>query len=384
MLGDGMVEGSALALLAATMTKDPTLVAGVLFAARLPWLLFGLFSGAVVDRVNRIVLMAAADLVRGLLIGLLGVLIATGSANIPLLYAVAFLVGLGRTLFDNAAMAIVPALVPVGRLERANSWLFGIETLSFEFVGPLLGSMLFVVAAAIPFYLDAAALVVAAVLIATIVRRDSVGHPAPTSSTSILMDIGEGLRWLWRHKLIRILAIMTGIMGFMEAAVLAVLVLFSLQVLHLSEANYGVLLAAGGLGGILGYIFVPVIRVRVGARHVIVGAMMTGAISYLAMALGSLPILTAVMYAMNRMAVGVWDVVTVSLRQAIIPTHIFGRVNSVYRLVAWGSMALGALAGGILVQFSGLRGPFVMAALTTFVTGAVAVPALRRHAAQYR
>jgi MFS family permease len=102
------------------------------------------------------------------------------------------------------------------------------------------------------------------------------------------------------------------------------------------------------------------------------------------MAVGSLPVLTAVMYAINRMTVGVWDVVTVSLRQAIIPTHIFGRVNSVYRLVAWGSMSLGALGGGILVHFFGLRAPFVMAALTTVVTGAIAMPALRRHAAQYR
>jgi MFS family permease len=384
MLGDGMVEGSALALLAATMTRDPTLVAGVLFATRLPWLLFGLFSGAVVDRVNRMVLIAATDLARGLLIGLLAVLVAIGSVNLPLLYAVAFMVGLCRTLFDNAAMATVPALVPVTRLERANGWLFGIETVSFEFLGPLFGSMLFVVAASIPFYLDAGALVVAAVLTATIVRRVPVGHPAPMPRTSILADIGEGLRWLWRHKLLRILAAMTGIIGFMEAAILAVLVLYSLQVLHLSNANYGVLLAAGGLGGILGFVSAPAVRAKLAVRHVIVGVTVIGGISYLAMGLGSLPVLTAVMYAVNRMAVGLWDVVTVSLRQAIIPTHIFGRVNSVYRLVGWGSMSLGALGGGLLVHFFGLRGPFVVAALTMVVTGVVAIPVLRRHAAEYR
>jgi MFS family permease len=346
--------------------------------------LFGLFSGAVVDRVNRIVLMAVTDLVRGLLIGLLGILVATGSANIPLLYAVAFLVGVGRTLFENAAMAIVPTLVPVSRLERANSWLFGIEAVSFEFVGPLFGSMLFAVAAAVPFYLDTASLIIAAVVIATMVRGVPVGQPAPMSGTSILEDIGEGLRWLWRHKLIRGLAAITGILGFMEAAVLAVLVLFSLQVLHLSEANYGVLLAAGGLGGLLGYIFAPAIRAKLGVRHIIVGAIVIEGISYLGMGLGSLPVLTAVMFGANRMAVGLWDVVTVSLRQAIIPTHIFGRVNSVYRLLAWGSMSLGALAGGLLVHFFGLRGPFAVASLAMVVTSAIAVPVLRRHAAEYR
>jgi MFS family permease len=134
----------------------------------------------------------------------------------------------------------------------------------------------------------------------------------------------------------------------------------------------------------LGFVSAPAIRAKLAVRHVIVGVMVIGGISYLAMGLGSLPVLTAVMYAVNRMAVGLWDVVTVSLRQAIIPTYIFGRVNSVYRLVGWGSMSLGALAGGFLVHFFGLRGPFVVAALAMVVTGVVAVPVLRRHATEYR
>jgi MFS family permease len=137
-LGDG-VAAVAGPLLAASLTRDPLLVAGLVFAQRLPWLLFSLLSGALVDRLDRRRLMAGVDLACCLLLGLLGIAVLVDAATVALLYAAFFALGTAETLFDNAAVSILPAVVPAGGLPRANGRLLGARMVSEQLAGPPLG-----------------------------------------------------------------------------------------------------------------------------------------------------------------------------------------------------------------------------------------------------
>jgi MFS family permease len=376
--GDGVVEAAALPLLAATLTRDPVLISGVFFAARLPWLLIGLISGAVVDTRNRRTIMAAADVARAVILGLLGILVIAGSASLPMLYAIAFLSGVAQTLYDNASMAAIPVLVPAGRLERANGQLFGTEMFMIQFAGPVAGSLLYGAAAASPFLLDAGSFAISAMLICTLAGRfRPAARPAGLTAT-IRADIREGMSWLWHDELIRALAVMVCFLAFVAQAILAVLVLFALHVLHLSTGGYGLLLAAGGVGSIAGNLAAPTISSRAGAGRCLIASVFVTGASYLVMFLATGPVLVAMMLAVNGCSIAVWDVITVSLRQAMVPLRLSGRVNSVYRLLAWGGMSLGALAGGIVAHALGLRAPFLLGAIVTVPIGVIALVLLRR------
>ena len=180
---------AALPLLAASLTRDPGAVAAVTFAGRLPWLLFSLVSGAVVDRVDRRRLLWQVDTGRALVVTALAAAVLLEATSIPLLVVVAFVLGTGETLFDNAAQALMPSVVSRERLEEANSRLFAIQISSQEFVGPPVGSFLFgVVAVSAPFFVDAGSFFAAAALVLAMKgiyrapRRATEEQPRPPPS----------------------------------------------------------------------------------------------------------------------------------------------------------------------------------------------------------
>jgi hypothetical protein len=208
-LGDGitLVAGP---LLAASLTRDPALVAGLTVAQRLPWLLFSLLSGALVDRFDRRRLMAAVDLFRTVVVGVLGVAVVSGWASLPLTYVAFFLLGTAETRFANASIAIMPAVVPKERLERANGRLFAAELSANQFAGPPVGGALFAVAAALPFLVDAGTFAASAALLLALRGRFRVAPAEGPAGTTIAAEIAEGLAWLLRHRLLLVLAIMLG------------------------------------------------------------------------------------------------------------------------------------------------------------------------------
>jgi hypothetical protein len=223
-LGDG-VTFVAGPLLAASLTRDPLLVAGLSFAQRLPWLLFSLVSGALVDRLDRRRLMATVDVGRCLLLGLLGVAVLLDAVTIALLYAVFFAVGVAETLFDNASVSILPSVVAKERLPKANGRLLGARVVAEDLAGPPLGGLLFAAAAAVPFLLDAGTFAAAAALVAAMRGRFRVERPAEAPSTTLRSEIAEGVRRLWRNRLLRILALAIGLMNVTLMAAASILVL---------------------------------------------------------------------------------------------------------------------------------------------------------------
>ncbi len=372
-LGDGitLIAGP---LLAASLTRDPVLVAGVTFAQRLPWLLFSLISGALVDRLDRRLLMGTVDGFRAALVGFLGISIALGFVSIPLMYVVFFLLGTAETLFDNASQAILPSVVARDSLEKANGRLFGGQVVANQFAGPPVGGFLFAVAASVPFLIDAGTFAAAAALVLVMSGRFRLEGLKEEPRRTLTADIGEGLRWLFGHHLLRVVALMLGITNLTFAAFEAIFVLFAQNILGLGSFGFGVLLSAGAVGGVLGSLIADRTVSWLGPGRSLHAVLFGSAAALAVIATTENPFAVGGMFAVVGVGVVIWNVITVSFRQAIVPERLFGRVNSVYRLLGWGGISIGALTGGILADSFGLRAPFIFG---VFVLVALSLLTLR-------
>ena len=378
--GDG-VRLTAIPLLATTLTREPGLVAGVAFAASAPWLLFALTAGALVDRLDRRKTMWIMQVFRMALMAGLSVLILADLGSTQLLmtlYLVAFALGVGEVLFDNAAQSIMPAVVRKDQLQVANGRLYAVEEAMNMFAGPPLGSFLFVAAAVLPFIFDAVSFGIGALLIFAM-----TGSYAPSrgggEATNIRQDIGEGLRWLWGHKVLRTLAMMTGVSNMTHSATYAIFVLYALEILHLSERGFGILLAVGAIGGLLGGLVGPRLARFFGDGRSFYVITISAACAELAIGLTSNVIVVAIAMALFGLGAMWWNVIAVSLRQSIVPDRLMGRVNSVYRLLAWGTMPLGALLGGLLAELFGLRAPYFFSAAGLLLLAVAILPVISNH-----
>lgn len=377
-LGDGVGQ-AALPLLAATLTRDARLVAGLATSAVLPWLLFALISGALVDRLDRQRVMWTVNVVRAALVAVIAIAVTTDQASIWLLYVVAFCLGTAETLFDNAAQAMLPSVVAPDQLEKANGRQYAAEVVANAFAGPPLGAFLFTVAMAAPFWVDSGSFVVSAAVIAwmRLSRAEPVGAAVARSLRS---EIVEGIRWLKRHHVLRTLAIVVGIINFAGQMAMSTFVLFAQDRLGLGERGFGILLGAMAIGGVLGGLFAARLTARVGqARSLFIGIAGEGAF---VAAIGFMdePFAVGTLLAVNGF-LGVWsNVITVSLRQQIVPNHLLGRVNSVYRTFGWGSLPVGALAGGFLAHATSLRVPWFAAGAVCGLALTVAMATLSQEA----
>lgn len=369
-LGDGvtLVAGP---LLAASLTRDPVLVAGVAFAQRLPWLLFSLVSGALVDRLDRRLLMGTVDVFRAALVGFLGGAVLLGFASIPLMYVVFFLLGTAETLFDNASQAILPSVVARDSLEKANGRLFGGQVVTNQFAGPPVGGFLFALAASVPFLIDAGTFAAAAALALVMRGRFRSERTEDDAKKTITLDIREGLRWLFSHRLLRMVALMLGFANLTFAAFDAIFVLFAQNILGLGSFGFGVLLAAGAIGGVAGSMVADRIVHYLGPGRSLHAVLLSNAAALAVIAATDNPFIVASMMAFVGVGVVVWNVITVSFRQAVVPERLFGRVNSVYRLLGWGGISVGALIGGLLADGFGLRTPFIFGVVVLVVMSLV-------------
>jgi MFS family permease len=367
-LADGVFQ-VALPLLAVQLTRSPLLIAGVNLAARLPWLL-ALVAGALADRLDRRQTMVRVNLVRTVLLAGLALAVVTDLATLPMLYAVALLLGMAETLFDTSAQSLLPAIVAREDLTRANSRLFAVELVANTFVGPPLGGLLAAAGLAVAMGAPAVAYLAGAGCLALIAGGFRATGAAPAGTTRLRDEIAEGAGFVWRHPVLRPLAIMLGVQNMAFAAVFSVFVLFAVEPgpMGLSKAGYGILLATLGVGSLLGtWLAVPGER-RLGPVRTLVLSVVLSAASLVTYLLTTSPVLVGASLAVSGVAMVLWNVVTVSLRQRITPDRLLGRMNAAYRLVGWGTMPIGALLGGVLAEWLGLRPAFLVAALITLAT----------------
>jgi MFS family permease len=370
-LGDG-ARLTALPLLAATVTRDPGLIAGVLLATRLPWLLLALVGGAVADRVDRRRLMATMQAVRCGLMALLTLAVMGDWAALPLVYSTAFLLGVAEVLFDVAAQSILPAIVERDQLDRANGRLLGVEIVANEFAGGPLGGALFALGRALPFGLSVATFGTAGLLVTRL--QGSFAPTRPSSPTTVWRDIREGVTWLVGHRFIRTMALMVGVMNMMLSANNAILVLFALERLGIGEVGFGLLLVPIALGSTIGSLLADRLRRSLGVGVTLIGSVVMMGSGLVGIGLTTSVTLVVALSLVIGAANMTWNVITVSLRQSIIPDHLLGRINSVYRLLAWGTMPIGAGLGGFLASVLGLASPFLIGGVVFLTLAALTWP----------
>jgi predicted MFS family arabinose efflux permease len=277
---------------------------------------------------------------------------------------------MAEVLRDNAAQTLMPAIVDKGRLEKANGRLWGAEMVMNSFIGPPLGGLLLAIAFGLPFLVDATTFALAAVILFLLRGRFRSGE-GDASGARFGTDLKEGFSWLWRHALLRRLAVILGLLNALGAASLAVFVLFGQEILGLGASEFGLLLSAGAAGGVIGSLVASRFSSRLGSGATLQFTLITGAATSIIIGLTTSAILVWLMFAITSLGAVMWNVVTVSLRQEIIPDRLLGRVNSVYRFFGWGMMPIGAFLGGVLADVvtalrdrpSGLRSPYIVAGL---------------------
>ena len=387
---------------ATLITRDAGLIALVPVALRLPWVVFAIPAGLVADRVDRRRLIVAMDLLRAAafaaaalalwLASPLPVVPASGVSSVPLFAALclsALAVGVAEVFRDNAAQAMLPAIVPDAGLERANARLWAVESIGNALIGPALGAMLLGAVLALPFAVNALAYGAAGLLIAGIAGqfRPAAANPEPDIRRSLWREFAEGWHFLRRSPLLLVLALITGFWNLFEAMVMFALLLLAQDKLGLSAPEYGLVLAAAALGGIAAGL--------VGDR--VVRAM--GAVPLMRFAiLSSAPLFALMVYAPGGFSIGLalgltwfwgtaWNIVSVSTRQRLIPDVLRGRVNSLYRLLAWGMMPVGSFLAGQVIRaaepalgrIAALELPLWLAAVGTLALGLAAWKPLGRY-----
>lgn len=363
-LADGLFS-VALPLVAIGYTQSPVLIAGVALALRLPWLLFALQAGALADRLDRRWLMATANSVRAAALAVLAIAMFLDAGSIWLIYVVGFCIGFAETVYDTSAQSIMPQIVHKEQLSRANGRLYAIELTANSFIGPPLGGFLVAVGATLAFATPAGLWLLAVGVLLLIRGNFKVER---TERTSIRADIAEGLRYLLGHRILRTLAIMTGIFNLASNAAFAVLVLYAVgpaSAMNLTETGYGLLLTATALGSLLGSVTAERIERWLGRARTLAFGVIGGAVLIAVPAFTDDPFIIAAGFFIGGISIVLWNVVVVSLRQRIAPAELLGRVNSSYRLLAWGTIPAGALLGGVVGQWLGLPVVFAAAGLLT-------------------
>jgi MFS family permease len=344
-LADGVIAVAA-PLLAATLTRDPALIAGLVVAQKLPWLLFSLPSGAIADRLDRRTVVQTANVLRSIALTSMAVSIALDAFSLPVLYLVFFALGLAETLFDNASSALVPSVVPDKDLERANGRLQIAYILGDSFTGPALGGVLVAVAAVAPAVFGAAGYGISVLLLAMLPRsRPPAGEREGSVARRLATDIREGWRWYWRSPILGALSVLAAVGNAMSAATYGILVLVGQDHLGLDARGYGFLLALGAIGAVLGGWLAGRIGELVAPGTLMFSTTVISAVSTLFLGLTRNPVIAGSMMALDGFVVLVQSVVVVSLRQRIVPSELLGRVTAVYRMIALGAFTIGGPTG---------------------------------------
>ncbi|APX12532.1 MFS transporter [Tateyamaria omphalii] len=368
------------AWIASLLSRDPLLIALMPIALRLPWFLFALPAGVVTDRVDRRLLILGMDLLRATAFAAAGLCVwlslplapapDSGTANPMLFYALlgcALLVGTAEVFRDNAAQTILPALVPHHRLEQANGRLWSVELVGNSLLGPALGAFLIAAVLWTPFALNAAMFAIAALLVLSL---SGPFKPTRTAHGSWRRDLAEGWAFLRASPFLMVLAVITGIWNLLHQMVVIALILHVQENLGIGAQGYGLILAAGAVGGIAGgFVAARVVRVM-GQNAAAQWMTLASAVAFAIMPFAPNGYVLALVLAMFEFTGLIWNTVSVSYRQRSIPDALLGRVNSIYRLLAWGMMPVGLLLSGLIVRWSegmlardlALVAPFVVAA----------------------
>ena len=401
-LGNG-VSAVAYPWIASSITRSPLLLSIIGLVATMPWLVFSLPAGVFIDRFPRRSVIVFTDLLRGLVTLVVALSIWGNQSHIHIVKTIAsaaiihthtglyllllfatFLLGCAEVLGNGASQTFIPLIVESDQLETANGRMWTSESLMQNFMGPPLASVLLGLSVFAPLAFDGASFFASAGFIALIassmIKKQTISAVKPDFKA----ELKEGLSWLWHHPFLRPLAFILGSINGLNALGFSVFILFAQEDLHTSVLTFGLLSTGGAFGGALGGILSGRIIKRFGRAFILKVVILGAPVFLVGMAFSSVWELVWLIAAIEMFFAILWNVVTVSMRQEIIPDQILGRVNSVYRFFALGSQPIGAVIGGILVTVSlhlfsrgfALRTPMLLGAVLGLVVAYFALPHL--------
>ncbi|CAM5298813.1 MFS transporter [Leifsonia shinshuensis] len=359
-LADG-IGRTAVPLIATTLTRDPALIAGLTAVTFLPWLLFGIPAGMLLDRVDRRVAMAVANGLRFAVAALVALLIATDALTIWSLYGCVLLFGLGETVFDNATTTVTPSLVARAQLDRANGRMQSAEIVVQNFIATPIAGFLFAAAIALPLWLTGAGFLISVLFVLTIPVAAARAHQlgAEGGEAAARPRLGAVVRFLWDDRFLRKMIVLTSITASALAFAQGSVVLLLLQTYALPPSLVGVVTAVIGAGALVGALIASGLVARFGRGRVMYVAILVSGAGILGVGLTGNAVAGILAYAFGAFGVAVWNVPWGALRQAIVPGAMLGRAMGIVRTIGWGLTPIATVLGGFVARID-LRLPFVI------------------------
>ena len=350
----------ALPLLVFKLTHSATNLALTTAAEFVPYLLFGLLLGAVVDRFDRKRLMLGSDIARALVIAVIPVLAIGGVLRVADIYAVTFVQSTLGIIFDCGEFAAIPSLVGEQELVTANARIMATNNAG-QILGPgLAGALVAFVPVAGLLFVDAGSFLVSSGCLALIrcsfnaaTSATPTGRPAGSAIRALLADVREGLAYVWSNPVLRSISIMMALINLVATTANSQLVLFARRALHATNSEIGFLYAAGAAGIVAVSLVAGPIRQRVSFAVTALGALVIAGLTMTAMALAGSYAAALVLWAASSGFGLLLNINTIALRQAIVPPQLYGRVVSVAQVLAWSAIPLGSLAGAAAINLSG-------------------------------
>jgi MFS family permease len=397
-LADGLGR-TAVPLIATTLTQDPLAISVIGALAFLPWLVFGLPAGMLVDRFDRRVIMAIANGIRGGVALWLTILTVTGTIDILALFVGTLVFGLGETLFDNATNAVMPGVVKRSQLDRANGWMQAAQVTIDNFIATPIAGILFSVSLALPLWIGGAGYIVPIVLAlmlpiaaarplrGTAAAADAIvpdatapdieaGTPVPepvaTPLASSRVPAREAISYLWHARYLRAMVLFTAIIGSAFSFAQAPLILFFLDEMQVAPAAIGFVTAGIGVGALIGSLLASRFVQRFGRGPVMLGANFVAALGMLLTGLAPEVFTAVAAFGLSAFAISVWNVPWGALRQQIVPPHLFGRVLGIIRMFTWGMFPIATVLGGWVARYD-LRLPMLIGAAVVFITAVLGI-----------
>ena len=369
-LADGVML-AAVPLLAISLTDSPVLISLIGAMVMLPWLLFAIPIGVMVDRVDRRFILAGANASRSAVVGILALLIATDHVTIFWLLAAAFIIGVCEVAADTTAQSLIPQILDEKDFEKGNSRLQISETVIQGFIGAPISGFIYAAAIYLPFFINSLGFAISALFALSIpvkYLQDLRVDDADKTPKHFVEDMKFGIAYLFNQKVLRRLVVTTTTIGLCYSMGSATMVLFIIKELGLTEKYFGIIMAIQGVGAIAGSLVASRTSSKFGRSKVMTFAIIASSAVLLIQGFSPNIYIFVALATFGGFVISQWNILLMATYQTVIPKELYGRIHGTRRTLVWGAMPIGSLLGGVLANFS-LRLPlYVGGALACVVS----------------
>ena len=369
-LADGVML-AAVPLLAISLTDSPVLISLIGAMVMLPWLLFAIPIGAIVDRVDRRYIFAGANASRSAVVGVLALLIALDHVTIFWLLAAAFIIGVCEVAADTTAQSLIPQILEEKDFEKGNSRLQISETVIQGFIGAPISGFIYAAAIYLPFFINSLGFAISALFALSIpvkYLQDLRVEDADKAPKHFVEDMKFGIAYLFNQKVLRRLVVTTATIGLCYSMGSATMVLLIIKELGLTEKYFGVIMAIQGVGAIAGSLVASRTSTKFGRSEVMTFAIVASSAVLLIQGFSPNIYIFVALATFGGFVISQWNILLMATYQTVIPKELYGRIHGTRRTLVWGAMPIGSLLGGVLANFS-LRLPlYVGGALACVVS----------------